>query len=85
VAHFLSLCRWQPLATEALGKGFRVLRLRKAEHHEAVITAEQGGRPSKLNAHQLAEVRARRANGHTLTDIGRSFNVSYMTIARALG
>ena len=43
------------------------------------------GRPSKLNPHQLAEVHARRANGDTLTVIGRTYGVSYMTIARALG
>jgi hypothetical protein len=33
--------RRQPLPTEALGKGLRVLRFTKAEHHEVAVIAAQ--------------------------------------------
>jgi DNA invertase Pin-like site-specific DNA recombinase len=36
----------------------------------------------KLNEFQRREALARRSNGETLTDIARSYNVSYMTISR---
>jgi hypothetical protein len=37
-----------------------------------------------LTLHQRKEAKARHDNGETLVDIGRSFNVSHMTIARAV-
>jgi DNA invertase Pin-like site-specific DNA recombinase len=40
------------------------------------------GRPPKLTPHQRREAIARRDAGETLTDIGRSFNVSHSTISR---
>jgi DNA invertase Pin-like site-specific DNA recombinase len=40
------------------------------------------GRKPKLTQHQIAEALTRRANGETLTEIGRSYNVSYSTISR---
>ena len=40
------------------------------------------GRKLKLTPHQRQEVRARRAAGEALADIGRSFNVSHSTISR---
>ena len=40
------------------------------------------GRRPKLTPHQITEALARRANGKTLTEIGRSYNVSYSTISR---
>jgi DNA invertase Pin-like site-specific DNA recombinase len=40
------------------------------------------GRKPKLTTHQVAEALARRASGETLTEIGRSYNVSYSTISR---
>src|SRR5271166_3257989 len=42
------------------------------------------GRKLKLTVHQRQEALARREAGETLTDIGRSFNVSYMTISRVV-
>jgi DNA invertase Pin-like site-specific DNA recombinase len=36
----------------------------------------------KLTDHQRQEALKRRANGETLTDIAKTYNVSYMTIAR---
>jgi DNA invertase Pin-like site-specific DNA recombinase len=42
------------------------------------------GRPFKLTPHQRREARERYANGETLVEIGRSYNVSHMTIARAV-
>ena len=40
------------------------------------------GRPYKLTPEQRREALERKANGETNTDIGRSYNVSHMTIAR---
>jgi DNA invertase Pin-like site-specific DNA recombinase len=40
------------------------------------------GRKPKLTSHQKREAIARREAGETLTDIGRSFNVSHQTIGR---
>jgi DNA invertase Pin-like site-specific DNA recombinase len=40
------------------------------------------GRKPKLTKHQQAEALARVAGGETLTQIGRSYNVSHMTISR---
>jgi DNA invertase Pin-like site-specific DNA recombinase len=40
------------------------------------------GRKPSLTAYQRAEALRRRAEGETLTEIARSFNVSHMTIAR---
>jgi DNA invertase Pin-like site-specific DNA recombinase len=40
------------------------------------------GRKPKLTQYQIAEARARRENGETLLDIGRSYNVSHSTISR---
>ena len=42
------------------------------------------GRKPKLTKHQIAEAISRHAAGETLTDIGRSFSVSYMTISRVV-
>jgi DNA-binding NarL/FixJ family response regulator len=41
-------------------------------------------RPSKLTPHQQREVLERRADGETLVDIARTFNVSHATISRLL-
>ena len=40
------------------------------------------GRKPKLTKHQQAEALARVAQGETLTEIARSYNVSHMTISR---
>jgi DNA invertase Pin-like site-specific DNA recombinase len=42
------------------------------------------GRKPALTPYQRAEALRRRANGETLVEIARSFNVSHMTIARVL-
>jgi DNA invertase Pin-like site-specific DNA recombinase len=42
------------------------------------------GRPFKLTLHQRREATQRYANGETLVDIGRSFNVAHTTVARAI-
>jgi DNA invertase Pin-like site-specific DNA recombinase len=43
------------------------------------------GRKPKLTKHQQAEARARLAQGETLVEIARSYNVSHMTIGRLAG
>jgi helix-turn-helix resolvase-like protein len=43
-----------------------------------------GGKP-KLTKHQQAEARDRLAQGETLVEIARSYNVSHMTISRLAG
>ena len=43
------------------------------------------GRKPSLTAYQRAEALRRRANGETLVEIARSFNVSHTTIARLAG
>jgi DNA invertase Pin-like site-specific DNA recombinase len=40
------------------------------------------GRKPKLTSFQRAEALARRANGETLVDVAKTYNCSYMTIAR---
>jgi DNA invertase Pin-like site-specific DNA recombinase len=40
------------------------------------------GRGPKLSQYQIAEALARRESGETLSDIGRSYNVSHSTISR---
>ena len=40
------------------------------------------GRKRSLTPHQQAEALARRANGESLVDIGRSYNVSHSTVSR---
>ena len=40
------------------------------------------GRKPKLSEYQIAEALARRANGESLVDIGRSYGVSHSTISR---
>lgn len=40
------------------------------------------GRPFKLTPHQQAEVRSRKANGESVREIARSYNVSPSTISR---
>jgi DNA invertase Pin-like site-specific DNA recombinase len=40
------------------------------------------GRPMKLSDYQIKEALARRANGESLVDIGRSYGVSHSTISR---
>jgi DNA invertase Pin-like site-specific DNA recombinase len=48
----------------------------------AMARGAKFGRPSKLTPHQIAEAKARRANGEPVAEIGRSFNVSHSTISR---
>ena len=40
------------------------------------------GQKFKLTKHQQDEARQRKANGETLMEIARSYNVSHMTISR---
>jgi DNA invertase Pin-like site-specific DNA recombinase len=40
------------------------------------------GRRPRLTKHQQSEAKARIAQGETLTEIARSYNVSHMTISR---
>jgi DNA invertase Pin-like site-specific DNA recombinase len=66
-----------------------------AEFERALILARTGegrtramargvrfGRKPKLTVHQIAEAKSRREAGESLTDIGRSYNVSHSTISR---
>jgi hypothetical protein len=43
------------------------------------------GRPSRLTATQKAEARRRRAEGATLAELARSYDVSRSTISRLAG
>jgi DNA invertase Pin-like site-specific DNA recombinase len=57
------------------------------EHTNAGRTRAQAngikfGPKFKLTEHQRQEALKRRTNGETLTEIAKSYNVSYMTIAR---
>jgi DNA invertase Pin-like site-specific DNA recombinase len=40
------------------------------------------GRKPKLTAHQIAEAKARRDAGEALSEIGKTYNVSHLTITR---
>jgi len=51
----------------------------------AMANGVRFGRKAKLTRHQIAEALARREAGESLTDIGRSYNVSHSTISRLNG
>jgi DNA invertase Pin-like site-specific DNA recombinase len=60
-----------------------LIRTRTAEGRERAKARGQAmGRPAKLNPTQQAEARRRRAEGATLADLARSYNVSRATISR---
>jgi DNA invertase Pin-like site-specific DNA recombinase len=40
------------------------------------------GRKPKLNAHQIAEISKRKADGEAIREIARTYNVSHSTISR---
>jgi DNA invertase Pin-like site-specific DNA recombinase len=48
----------------------------------AMANGVRFGRKPKLTKHQIAEALARREAGESLTEIGRSYNVSHSTISR---
>ena len=61
-----------------------LIRARTGEGRtRAIARGVRFGRPLKLTPHQRREARKRYAGGETLVEIGRSYNVSHMTIARA--
>ena len=51
----------------------------------AMANGVRFGRKPKLTRHQIAEALTRREAGESLTDIGRSYNVSHSTISRLNG
>jgi len=51
----------------------------------AMANGVRFGRKPKLTPHQVREALARREAGESLTDIGRSYNVSHSTISRLNG
>ena len=60
-----------------------LIKSRTAEGRERAKTrGVKMGRRHKLTAHQQAEVRKRKAEGHSVRDIGRTYNVSPNTISR---
>lgn len=60
-----------------------LIRSRTSEGRErAIAKGVVMGRKPKLTHHQRQEAIARRDAGETLTDIGRSYNVSHSTISR---
>jgi DNA invertase Pin-like site-specific DNA recombinase len=60
-----------------------LLRTRTGEGRaRAVARGQVMGRPPKLTPHQRREAIKRRDRGETLTEIGRSYNVSGATISR---
>jgi DNA invertase Pin-like site-specific DNA recombinase len=60
-----------------------LIRARTSEGRErAKARGVHMGRPPKLDAHQRREAVKRREAGETLTDIARTYGVSYMTIGR---
>jgi DNA invertase Pin-like site-specific DNA recombinase len=62
-----------------------LIRTRTAEGREhAQRRGQHMGRPSKLTAAQKTEARRRRAEGATLAELARSYNVSKGTISRLM-
>jgi DNA invertase Pin-like site-specific DNA recombinase len=60
-----------------------IIRTRTAEgRSRAVARGQHMGRPSALTAQQQAEARQRRAEGATLKELAKSYNVGIATIAR---
>ena len=60
-----------------------LIRARTGEGRQRAKARGQSlGRPFKLTPHQKREAIERRENGETLTEIARSYNVSYSTISR---
>jgi DNA invertase Pin-like site-specific DNA recombinase len=61
-----------------------LIRTRTAEGRgRAKARGQHMGRPPKLNPAQQAEARRRRAEGATLTELAKSYNVGVATISRA--
>ena len=61
---------------------FLILSRTKEGRTRAQANGVRFGRPHSLTVYQRTEAIRRRAQGETLTEIARSFNVSHMTIAR---
>jgi len=62
-----------------------LIRTRTAEgRSRAKARGQHMGRPSKLNVSQQTEARLRRADGATLSELARSYNVSPSAISRLL-
>ena len=60
-----------------------LIRTRTAEgRSRAQARGQHMGRPPKLNLSQQAEARRRRAEGATLTELAKSYNVGVATISR---
>jgi DNA invertase Pin-like site-specific DNA recombinase len=60
-----------------------LIRTRTAEgRSRAKARRQQMGRPSKLTRQQQKEARQRRAEGATLTELAKSYNVGRATISR---
>ncbi|QDM26230.1 recombinase family protein [Tardiphaga sp. vice304] len=60
-----------------------LIKSRTAEGRErAMSRGVRMGRKHKLTPHQQAEVRKRKAEGHSVRELGRSYNVSANTISR---
>jgi len=63
--------------------GRHLIRTRTAEgRSRAKARGQRMGRPSKLTAAQQAKARRRRAEGATVAELARSYNVSQSTISR---
>lgn len=62
-----------------------LIRTRTSEGRaRAKAKGQHMGRPSKLSAHQVREVRARKEAGEGVSDLARSYGVATSTIYRAL-
>jgi DNA invertase Pin-like site-specific DNA recombinase len=62
-----------------------LIRTRTAEgRNRAQKRGQRMGRPPKLTAAQKAEARLRRAQGATLAELARSYDVSESTISRLM-
>jgi DNA invertase Pin-like site-specific DNA recombinase len=62
---------------------YRAARTRTAEgRSRATAPGQHMGRPPALTAQQQAEARLRRAEGATLKELARSYDVSQATISR---
>ena len=63
-----------------------LIRTRTAEgRSRAKARGQHMGRPPKLNPEQQSEARLRRAEGATLKELAKSYNVAVATIARLGG
>jgi DNA invertase Pin-like site-specific DNA recombinase len=61
-----------------------ILSRTKEGRQRARLNGVRFGRKRKLTSHQIAQAKAMRAEGKSLTEIARTFNTAHSTIGRAV-